>query len=365
LPSVTVSEHNPLPALSTVAVRPASVVTDALNSFATAVDAATYAVTIPAGMVVSLPFNAYYAAASALQDPAAAGSVLSFLARVYLDASDNFTLHASTFPWAYKTSVLEPLLELLPFDWGTSNITALNNDANGVDAALNGLPDPWAGQALLSKNQFNTVLGRTLWAVEDAITAPMYATSDVVSWLGHLPALLEATAESAIQDPAHIPGTLSNLVHNAFDPYTGLTGEVALVFVNILDALPAPIGFSVGSTGMVNGLVGNAYAAIQRGVANLLKSILPTPVAPTPFASTAVRAKSAALAPSVATREAVVVKVRPHPEQATGKLRVGSDGGAVATARQHAGVDVSGSRAGGSRSGGARQSHGHAGVGRG
>ena len=95
-------------------------------------------------------------------------------------------------------------------------------------------------------------------------------------YLGYLPANLEETLESAIQDPSEIPGLVSNLVYGLLSPTpdAGLLGD-------LLDDLPDPFTTLPGPIGQV---ATNVVTAIADGINNLL-SLLPPPITPTPFPS--------------------------------------------------------------------------------
>src|SRR5215472_444101 len=124
-PVVTKADPEVSRTLSNIAVRPASVVTDALLDFSTVVDAGISAIAIPIDLIVSLPFDTVYTAVSALQDPAVAGSVLSWFAQRYLNPVDAYPLYA--YPWDFKVNVLEPIAGLLPSPLSDTVIAALNS----------------------------------------------------------------------------------------------------------------------------------------------------------------------------------------------------------------------------------------------
>jgi hypothetical protein len=275
-----------LPAISSAAVRPASVVTDALINFGTAVETATYAVSLPVDLVVSLPFDTLYAAASALRDPAAVGSLLSWLAQRYVNPGDLYTysggLKIYTYPWDFKVSVLEPIANGLPAPLSEAAIGALNDVADAINDVLSALPDSTAGDDATWAFMNDNLIGSTLHAAQLGILAPVYALAYVVSWVGYLPADLAGTVEAAIANPADVPGLLSNLAYNVLDlgemreaGSLGLLGGLVNPIVNAGSWLPAPLGVSAGD----NGLFLNAYAGLHDAVSNLL-SMLPDPVSP-------------------------------------------------------------------------------------
>jgi hypothetical protein len=111
--------------------------------------------------------------------------------------------------------------------------------------------------------------------------------------VGRLPASLEATVESALQDPAEIPGLLSNLAHRALDPdlFEGLLGNLSYNLLKPLMFLPAPIGET--SYGAHDGLAYSVYQGL-RNAANGFLSMLPAPIEPTPWVPFAAAAASVA-----------------------------------------------------------------------
>ncbi|CAN5567263.1 hypothetical protein BH09ACT8_BH09ACT8_42990 [soil metagenome] len=322
-PTLTEAGDNSLPALSHVAVQPASFITDALLGFGDVAAAGADTVSIGADALLGLnysydntdfglgvPFNPLFAAAIALQDPTQIGSLLSYVSQLYLNPSDNYQYY--TYPYYLKAYVLESLANVLPAPLNTAAIDAMNAIADGIDNVFTGLPDPTAAAEAMA-GLYNTGLGNSIYAGQLAIAAPVYAAVDVAYYLSYLPADLEATFEASLQNPGSIPGLVSNLIYNALDPslYGGLLGNVAFNLVNPALYLPAPIG----GTG---GLVDNAYTGFVDGVTNLLNTYLPAPISPynSMVVQSSPAASLAAEAPStVDTTEAPVKKA---PGLATG-----------------------------------------------
>ena len=284
-PTLTDAGSTSLPALSHAAVQPASFITDVLLNAGDVVAAAANTVSIGADALLGLnysydnsdygfgvPFNPLFAAAIALNDPSQIGSLLSYVTQLYTNPSDDYAYY--TYPWYLKAYVLESLTALLPAPLDTSATDALNAVADGINNVLSGLPDPTAAAEAMAA-MYNTGLGNAIYAGQLAIAAPVNVAVDAAFYLSYLPADLEATFEASLQNPANIPGLISNLVWNAFDPslYGGLLGNVAFNLVNPALYLPAPIG----GTG---GLVDNAYSGFVDGVTNLLNTVLPAPISP-------------------------------------------------------------------------------------
>lgn len=277
-PIVMLPVHQAAPALSTVAVRPASAVTDALSLFGDLVDYGFNAVTAPIVAIDNLPAFGVATGVVALQQPGLAPSALSAFLQTFANP-------------AYPGLARYVLLNLggvsafLPAPLGPSGAnpgsvsTDLMNTAATIGGLFNGLPDPTTGYAAIVS--FLNAPGPTsvLSAATQVIPSILAATHFVVSWAAHLPATLEATAESAIRDPSQIPGLLSNLVAGVLGP-TGLLAQVALNLEQPLVMLPAPIG---GSSGPLVTFVQN----VVHSVSTFVGGLLPAPVTPKPFAAVA------------------------------------------------------------------------------
>jgi hypothetical protein len=129
---------------------------------------------------------------------------------------------------------------------------------------------------------WDTDIGQVVTAANYAATAPGWMLYSAAYYLGYLPADLEATFESAIQDPTQIPGLVSNLVYGLLLPSGSLFGDLLFYASRPLTTLPGPIGQA--AVDVVN--------SIADGVNNLLLQ-LPPPITPTPFQSTLLSAQVA------------------------------------------------------------------------
>jgi molybdopterin-guanine dinucleotide biosynthesis protein A len=300
---VAVPENRSLPVLN-IDVAKASVITDALYGLGNAIDGVDSGVLWASVGGLSLPFEASTVIALAAQNPSIAPNLLSYLVQRYVNPSDNFSW--VTYPWLIKTESIEPLAALLPSPLSDDIISAVNGIADAINDALAGLPsaDP-GGDAVV--DFLATDIGRTFNAVNLAVTVPAYVLSNIVSYLGYLPADLEATLESAIQDPSEIPGLASNLLNLLLspDPNVGLLGILLQNVSDPLTTLPGPIGE----------LANNTVTAISDSIDNLL-SLLPPPISPTPFPS----------ALKVAQVEDVQVEAVPDQSLAVGAITVSSVG---------------------------------------
>jgi hypothetical protein len=317
--AVTVPGHDALPALSNAAVRPASFITDTLYSLSDAVDAATAAaeIAVDAGLGlnyywngsdigVGVPFNPLFAAAIALQNPSQIGSVLSYVTQLYTNPSWNDYPYY-TYPSYFNSIVLQPLANLLPAPIGPAIVDALNNVADGINTAFqNALPDPTAAVDAMAA-LYDTTAGRLAYSTQLGIAAVPYVIAGAAYWAGYLPALVEASVESALAHPADIPGLVSNLIYYTVDPWSGLLSNLTYPFANAAYYAPSPIGY----TGTSDGLVWSAYTSLNDGFESLLNSVLPTPIEPTPFASAAAAAPKTAAPARLAKSEAGLVSDSP------------------------------------------------------
>jgi hypothetical protein len=280
------------PVISNVAVRPASVITDTLLTLSEVVNAVADTVMLGTDLALGLnfdwedadfgigvPTNPLFWAMAAAQNP---GSALSYMVQLYLNPSDNYVANFNyTYPWFMKELVVDSVIFRLPPPLRSALSDAVNGVADSINAALSGLPDPTPAW-LAVRQQYNTPGGRLIYAVQNAIALPVTLATAVVYYVGRLPATLEATVESALQDPAEIPGLLSNLVHRALDPdlFEGLLGNLSYNLLKPLMFLPAPIGQS--SYGAHDGFAYSLYQGL-RNAANGFLSTLPAPIEPTPW----------------------------------------------------------------------------------
>lgn len=296
-------------ALSNIAVRPASVVTDVLYNFGDVVQAVANAAVVATDAAVGLnfytddtdfgkgvPWNPVFAAVAALQNPSEIGSVLSYIAQLYLNPSYNYANY--TYAWYANDYVVQQVIGVLPAPLNSTLSDAVNSIADAIDNAFANGPDPTAAVNSLAQ-MYSTVPGRLVYAVQATIGLPVYLATDVAYWAGFLPGDIEATVESAIQKPADIPGLVSNLIYGVLDPNlgSGLLGNMARDIAKPFFYLPAPIGQSAPN--VQNGLAWTVYNGFVDAVSNVL-SILPTPITPTPFPAAAAAA-SAAASPAAVT----------------------------------------------------------------
>jgi hypothetical protein len=267
---VAVPENHSLPVLN-IDVAEASVITDALYALGGAVDDVAYGAALTFDAPLSLPFDSLSVALIATQAPSLAPNLLSWLVQRYANPSDLYP-NNYTYPWDFKVSTIEPLASLLPSPIGSSIIDAVNQISDAINNVFAGLPaavDDSVADAFWASD-----IGRTVLAANFAVTAPVWMLYDTARYLGYLPFHLEATVESAIQNPSEIPGLVSKLVYGLLSPSSGLLGSLLYTATLPLTILPGPIGE----------LSTNVVTAVSAGIDGLL-SLLPPPITPTPFPS--------------------------------------------------------------------------------
>jgi hypothetical protein len=279
-------EHRVLPTIS-VDVDNASAITDAVYGFGQGVGVLSSLVGIHVDAAISLPFEATLAVMAAAQHPELAPNVLSYLVQRFVNPAVGPPIAA--YPWETEQT-FAVIASLLPYPLGPSATeSGLVNEArrafaDAFNSVLGQLPDPLPGLAAVNDVKHNTVLGRSLFAGQLAVRAPLYMVWNTVDYLGTLPANLEAAFESAIQTPNQIPGLISYLVHGLLspDPEVGLLGKLLNNVVDPFTWLPGPVGStSAASVGVAN-QIRNVIAGVMTG----LLSLFPTPVRPSALPST-------------------------------------------------------------------------------
>lgn len=342
-PAVVGAGPETLPALSNIEVRTTSFVSDVLYNLGSVASAPIAAVEIATELALGLnyfwddsdfgwgvPINPVFLASAFIKNP---GSALSYLLQTYLNPSDyyadpsNPSTYYYSYPWSVKAGVLDPVVNVLPGPLAAAISGAINNFANGInDAFLKYLPDPTPTVSHMWE-QYNTPIGRLIYAAQFAIALPVTLGVTVGYYLVRLPYDLEATIESAIQKPGEIPGLISNLVHSAVDPdlEAGLLGTMTYNLLKPLFFLPAPIGES--GFGVKDGIAYAVYQTFANAVNGLLDT-LPAPITPTPFpspsasvpaASKAAASPGARSARTAVTRSSVADRQRSSDKSATAK----------------------------------------------
>src|SRR5882757_4081221 len=252
---VGVPENRDLPTIK-IDVANASVITDWLWNFGDAVNGVAIGVALVPYTAFNLPFDVTAAIAAAAQNPSLSPNVLSWLVQRYVNPSDAYGHY--TYPSNFKDGVIDALAGLLPYPLGLNVINAVNQIADAINGVLSGLPD--SGPGATATNAFlNSDIGRTVYAANAAVTAPVWMLYDTATYLGYLPGDLEATVESAIRNPSQIPGLVSNLVYGLASSY-GLLGNLLNDVSRPFTTLPGPIGE----------LANNVVTAIYNGINGVL-----------------------------------------------------------------------------------------------
>jgi hypothetical protein len=277
---VAVPEHRALP-LVHANVANASVITDALYGFGDSVGVLSSLVGIHVDATISLPFEATLVALAAAQHPELTPNALSYLVQRFVNPIVGPPIAA--YPWETENT-FAVIASLLPYPLGPSATDpgwvneARQAFAEAFNSVLGQLPDPLPGFDAVQAVMDNTALGGTVVAGQYAVRAPLYMAWNIVNYLGYLPANVEATVESAIQDPGHIPGLVSNLIYGLLSPdaKVGLFGQLLDNAVDPFTWLPAPIGQSTNpNTGLAN-----EFRKTIDDATNGILSMLPAPVRP-------------------------------------------------------------------------------------
>lgn len=281
--------HHAAPAVSSAAVQPVSFITDALNGLASLVDVGTGLTEAGVKGVAGLPVYGAAALVESLTHLNLAPSVLSYITQLYLNPALGGSLMSQLFDEGRHFAAL------LPYPLGPSGtkggilVDALNGTASTIGNVFTALPSVVQGEARVTGFLLDTDPGRLVLAAGQAILSVVQAGNEVVSWAAHLPAVLEASLESAIRKPGDIPGLVSNVVNGVLGPY-GLVSIVARTLAVPLFLVPV---IGTGVQKFVLNVVDNLTGFVAR--------LLPAPVQPTPFAAAAAAAtKSESAAPAAA-----------------------------------------------------------------
>lgn len=270
--------HAPLPAV-TADVANASVVTDTLQRLGDVVVGAANGYRIIQEAGASLPFDVTAALTIATRNPTLAPSLLSWLVNRYANPSESY--QTWTYPQGVKVGSIGVIVNALSHLLGPAGagLGLITNSANTIADAINGLlgsvlPDSTAG--INATDAFwTTDVGKTIRAANLAVTAPVVAMYHTARYLGYLPAHLEASFESALQDPSEVPGLISTLIVELMGSH-GLVGHLIDDFTDPVAALPGPIGV----------LAQTVSDSLKNTIATLLSG-LPPLILPTPFPSAA------------------------------------------------------------------------------
>jgi hypothetical protein len=254
-------------------VQPASFITDVLYTFGDVVSGTVGMISALADAQTSLPFDFSTVGLIALnlEDPTLRDSLFSWAIQRYLNPSDSYPY--GSFAQDFK-SELQFALGFLPPSLYTAAYNAINEVANAIGETFEtALLDPVFGDDATTAFWFDDPLGQTIYAARLAAVAPIYLNYNVVDYFAYLPAVLEATFESALRDPSEIPGLISNLVWETVGYPWSLFNRVVYPLVAPIIALPGPFG--------------DITVDILQGVHNVIAGVLdllPTPVEPTPLA---------------------------------------------------------------------------------
>lgn len=288
-PVVAPPMYHAVPALSTVAVQPASVITDVLSDLANLVDTGIGAVEISVRAVDGLPSWGIAGIVASLEHPNVTPNVLSLITQTYLNPASG----------GYLSQLLVEAVQLakmLPYPLGPNSTNtelgilqdAIYGTIVTVGKLFNGFPSVLP--ALPPINAFiASAPGQLVTAVTDVIPAAVEAVGEAVSWAAHLPAVLEGSLESAIRQPGQIPGLVSNVINGVLGP-NGLVSSLALTIARPLFHLPG-----IGSQ------IQQFVTQVVNDVTDFVSGLLPTPVQPMPFAAAKPAPSASVAAPAAAS----------------------------------------------------------------
>lgn len=259
----------------------ASAVTDALVDAGQGVEVVNSLVGIHVDAVISLPFEATLALLAAVRNPELSPSVLSFLVQRFVNPAVGEPIHA--YPYDTELTVAR-LAALLPYPLGPSAtepgllLEGGRIFAEAFDSVLGQLPDPIPACEAVGDVMNDTVLGGLVVAAHLTARAPMNMVWNTANYLGYLPANVEAVVESALADPAQLPGLVSHLAYGLLspDPSVGLVSKLLDNAVDPATWLPAPVGFASDTAPGLANLTRDGIA----DAVNSFLSRLPAPVTP-------------------------------------------------------------------------------------
>ncbi|WP_179466317.1 hypothetical protein [Mycolicibacterium vinylchloridicum] len=281
-PLVTSPSRPAMPAIYTAEIQPASFITDALSDAAIVVGAVTLAVNGTVDTIAELPVNSLALFSTALLNPGAIGSLLSFAVQSTFNPEYNapvYGFYGSTL----RLVLLNLASALLPAPLNSLAQGAIVDTSVAIGNLFAGLPDPSVGDALIEDAVYRTDVGRVLLSITKAITGPVHMVTSAVEDLAWVPYNVEASIENVFQDPADFPGLFGFL---ARDVVYGVVGA-AYQLVEFGISLPAPIGSSsIGRSSFVtDGIAWNALNDFYTGVANVVDLLVPPSVTPQPAAA--------------------------------------------------------------------------------
>lgn len=271
-----------------IAVEPKALINDLLNAFAAVTDATGETIANALFFVGVEPnFVARWVQALA-QNPELAASIAS--AVVTLELLDLVDI---------PSPLINTIAGLLPPQLGQSISQAYAGLFNFIDPGRLGglLPDPTDGinaiNAALLPPLVDNLTNGFLQAV-DSVGVSMWGA---LIFLGQTPNTLLSVAQSAVTNPADIPGLASFLAYSLINPFSNpvlIDSVYSLAIEPLIDGViniaPPPLGGAAGLVATVKNSLDSALTAIL--------DALPAPVFPSPFVSPLI-------APNVVSTEVV------------------------------------------------------------
>jgi hypothetical protein len=259
----------------TIAVEQKALINDLLNGFAAVSDATGATIANALSFIGDEPnFAARWVQALA-QNPELAASIASWVVTAelldFVGIPDPLiTTVAGQLPPQLGQPIAQAYLDLLNFiDPGRLG-GLLPDPTDGMDAVNSAVLPPLIDNLTTAFAQAFDSVGDSIWGA--------------LILVGQTPNTLLSVAQSAITDPADIPGLASYLAYSLINPFSNpepidsiYSLAIEPLIDGVIDIAPPPVG---GAAGLV--------AAVKTSLDNVLTAILdalPAPVIPSPFVS--------------------------------------------------------------------------------
>jgi len=226
----------------TAEVANASVVTDVLASLAEIGQGLSYGTATLIDAIATLPFDVAQVGLVALQDTALVPNLVSWLAQYYLNPDPSLPNW-----WTYAAGLTDNALlvtDNLPFVGASLSQLISQIAAVTAETLESALPDLLPGLAAL-EGFWASPLGRLINSANFLITGPVWAAATAVTYLGYLPADLEATLEATLTNPADFLGYVSWLA-DTYLSSLGMLGDVTYWLTLPVTNLPIVGDIAVG-----------------------------------------------------------------------------------------------------------------------
>ena len=259
-----------------IAVDPKALINDLLNAFAAVTDATGETISNALFFVGVEPnFAARWVQALA-QNPDLAASIAS--AVITLELLDLVDI---------PSPLIDTIASLLPPQLGEPISQAYANLINFIDPGRLGglLPDPVDG--------INAINAALLPPLVDNLTNGFLQAFDSVGvsiwgaliFVGQMPNTLLSVAQSAVTDPADIPGLASFLAYSLINPFSNPVLIDSIYSLAIEPLIDGTIGIAPPPIGGAGGLVATVKNSLDNALTAILDALPPPDFPTTPFVS--------------------------------------------------------------------------------